>query len=301
MRQRAARVVLWALILAVPAAYLPQLFGSGPTAPSPRRPAWVHLIAVTASHWEAAPPGAPPPPALEAFYREATGFERAFAPATATAGSAASLWTGRWPAHHGVLSNDLALAPGSWTLAEAARRSGARTAAFLEEPFVTATGIGGFETVLERPELGPAELARAGAAFLREHPEERVLLWLHLERSGPGGRAVAEVLEGLAPALEETRRAHDALTLVTAFAGEGPPGSDARHRVPLFTALPAALLAGRRSPGSASPVDLAGVLRELLRLPHPDEAAGEASLQSRPYLEAGLKGASGYELSLIHI
>ncbi len=282
MAEKHARLAVLALVLAAPLVYLPRvLFGSAPEAPLDMPPVWMHLVVVTVGEWPDVD-GALKRSALGRFDRRASRVAAAFAPSPSRAATAASLWTGRWPRHHGVLANDLALAEGSWTLAAAARTSGARTAAYLQEPFASATGIGGFDEVEEGAAFTASDLARRGAAFLEGRAGERAVLWLHLADAGPGGEAVDALLAGLEPALEPIQP-ETALALAVFrrgdFAGDVEPLG-----APLWVALPGALNAGRRGDARVSLVDLAGMLRIAMRLPPPRADRGQRAPQSRAEL-----------------
>ena len=324
--ERRARWALLALILLLPVVYLPRVLSGAAPEPLAPRPAWVQLVVVTASRWPDLD-GAARHPAFDRLERRGTRARQAYTTTLVPAGAAASLWTGRWASAHGVLAPDRALAPGSWTMARAAREAGARTVAFLQEPFATATGIAGFEKVRESPDAAPSVLAADAATFLARHADERTLVWIHLADAGPGGADVGAVLDVLNTAREDpddaTGRRFDTLTLVTGFGtdvpddgepgGIGEPGEpgepgeigdlgdDRAYRTPLWAVLPAALYAGRSGEGSVSLVDVAGVLCELMRLPRPDESRGERPIQSYTLnLEHALKGGGGFEWLLLH-
>ncbi|MCZ6596187.1 MAG: hypothetical protein O7B99_00955, partial [Planctomycetota bacterium] len=244
-KEKAVRVALAALVLAAPLVYVPRvLFGDATDEPLSPAPSWTHLIVVSASRWDA-PLNALDQPAvgalaIAALDRRASRIDRMYAPSPSSAACAASLWTGRWPGNHGVLENDRALVAGTWTVAAGAREAGAATAAFLQEPFVSATGIAGFDEVRESPDLLPGEMTRYAAGFLADHTGERVVLWLHLHDAGAGGQAVAEVLAGLFTALEPDGRRFESIVLVCAF-GSGDAVDPA---APFWLALPGALFAG---------------------------------------------------------
>ena len=72
-----------------------------------------------------------PTPAFDRFAREGVLFEKAFAPAPATAPSHATLFTGQQVQRHGVLRNGDALPDTASTLAEAFRTHGYATAGFV--------------------------------------------------------------------------------------------------------------------------------------------------------------------------
>ena len=292
MSERAARGILLALAALAPVVLALRSLGPRTELPREPAPAWTHLVVITASSFEeqADPAPAPELEQLALFEQRATSVQRTFSPSLVPAAAAASLWTGRWPASHGVLAPDLALAPGAWTLASAARAEGARTAAFLAEPFVEATRIGGFETAVERAAAEPAELLALAKAFLAGHSGERVLVWVHMARAGRAelGAALAE----LGAALAADGRAPDTATLVTAFAAGGARG-EARWLVPLWIELPSGLFAGRRGRGEASLVDLALPLaRHVLDVDLPNARRGERALQSRERIADALSGGT---------
>ena len=271
--------LLLAILIAAPLiGFLPQVLGERTPEPLDARPAWAHLVVITSS--------APPDRArldAPAFARLSAGAARAAVlPEPDERDSAAALWTGRAPV------GDSRLPPGSWTLALAARRSGAATAAFLRAPLVGALGLEGFETVVEEPPPAPAgEPSRPLAAHLErhlaEHAGRRSAVWLHVADAPLG----PEVEAALA-ALERQGHAHDALVLVTSLTS----GGEEPTPVPLWARLPSALYAGRQGSGSARLTDVAGVLLQVLRLPVPDVTRGEAPVQSTPDLATLLQGGS---------
>jgi arylsulfatase A-like enzyme len=187
--------------------------GGSPSAPSLRRA--LLLAAVT---WLALPGCAPSPPPnlvvvtldttradhlglygyfrdtsprLDALGRESIVFERAFAPMAITLPSHLSLFTASHPLEHGVLANQRrhgrrwSASPGLVSFAQAARRAGHRTAAFVSAaPLRAGSGIeAGFE-VYDEP---PADLsARSGQlttdaalAWLAQIGDAPFLLWVH--------------------------------------------------------------------------------------------------------------------------
>ena len=182
-------------------------------------------------------------------------------------------------------------------MAEAARRDGAATAAFLEEPFVSATGIIGFDSVLEEPALWSERLVQLTAEHFERHVGERVALWLHLRNAGPAGRDLGDLLAGLHRALDATGRRNDSLVVVTGFSSE--LSGDERLRVPCIFELPSSLNAGRRGVGSASLVDVALILLKLMHVDAPDVTAGEKALQSRVALAALIGGTNVHEWVLL--
>lgn len=266
--------LLLAILIGAPlVGFLPRVLGERTPEPLDARPTWAQLVVITAN-------GPPEPDALRqaSFEQLAAGAARAAVlPEPDERASAAALWTGRAPA------GGPPLPPGSWTLALAARRSGASTAAFLRAPLVSALGLEGFDSVVEQPEQSPGSLAAHLERHLAEHTGQRSTVWLHVA-DGPLGPEVEAALA----ALERQGHAHDALVLVTSLTS----GGEEPTPVPLWARLPSALYAGRQGAGSARLTDVAGVLLQVLRLPAPDVTRGEAPVQSTPDLATLLQGGS---------
>lgn len=141
-------------------------------------------------------------PALARWSEEALVYERAFAPATKTAPSFASLMTGRLPVSHGLRSNYDLLDPGHWTLARVLREAGYHTAAFVSSFVLTRDNCGldlGFEVYDEsldrverrrshRPLRLAPELAEAveGWSAGRLDDARPWFLWIHaIDPHGP--------------------------------------------------------------------------------------------------------------------
>jgi hypothetical protein len=284
-----ARWALLALVLAFPLLYLPRVLfpraGApegplGTRAPAAPPPAWIHCVVVTLSEW-VEPSAQARLVHLKAWRDRASRGTNVHPNAFAPAGSAASLWTGRFAAHHGVLGEGQALPEGVWTLAGAARESGTATCALLQEPFASATRIGGFARVRERADLSAAEIGAETEAFLDETAGRRRLLWIHLQEPGPEAGELEAVLGGLEASLSRRGALAETLLLLAAFAraGEAPPAG-----APFWLALPGGEWRGRRGEGLASLSDATGLLREILRLPPPDPLRRQSPLQSRPEL-----------------
>ena len=290
-RERAARWATIALVLLVPAAFLPKVFGSQPE-PVGIAPRWADLIVITTAAWPSS--GERGVPAFDELRLAASRVDQCYAPSRSAAGAAVSLWTGRFPANHGVRSNKLALPPGAWTLARAEEASGRRTAAFLEDPFVSVTGIGGFEEVVEDADLGVERVLAAGTDFLASHPDERTCLWLHLSSPGDQAEALARLVTGIREHLATSTRRFTTLLVVTGLTRPGSPHADGRSRIPIYIQLPAGRAAGLEGRGAVNLADVAGALCELLALPLP--SSGDAPLQSRgESLWANVNGGGGFD------
>lgn len=116
--------------------------GGGGVAPTARQPLPFNVVVVLIDTLRADHLGAygyerPTSPSFDALAREATLFDGVTAQAPWTKPSVASLMTGRFVHHHGVVSSRDALADDAHTLAEAMRDRGYRTAAFSGNPWVT--------------------------------------------------------------------------------------------------------------------------------------------------------------------
>jgi hypothetical protein len=266
--RRRLPTLLLALLCALPVlGYLPKLFGARTQEPLDRRPTWAQLVVVTCA-------------ALPAdLDRSGPGFRtleaRAAVAALRFGGSqveaATVLWTGR------------ASGAGTWSLAEAARRTGAATAAFLATPLATQGAIAGFSTVVESAELTPERLAALADEHLASHADERSLLWLHLAEVGSA--ALDDLLARLHAVLESRGHRWDALVVVTPLPEE-PTGAVQ----PLWVELPNSLYAGRRGQGAADLAELTTTLLEILRLPGPDVTRGELPIVPTSRLATLLQG-----------
>lgn len=289
MDSRAARLALALLVVAGPLVLFARMFGDAPRVPLEQGRARASLIVITASEW---PAGELEHPALDTLDLRAAGVQRFRSPSPSTAAAAATLWTGRPPTNHGVLSDDRALAPGCWTLALAARRSGVKTSFASQEPLVSRHAIDGFDEVREGA-LSVADLKDHARRTIAASAGEDFLLWLHLVDAGPGGRAVGELVAACDAALVESGDTYDAGLLVTAFRRSGAADLHARLEVPFWLQLPARMFRGERGAGVAMLTDPCGLLLRLYRWKPAIPANGEMRDHSRaPMLYFALRGGN---------
>ncbi len=121
-------------------------------------------------------------PHLDAILRDAWKAPRAYAPASWTIPSVASMLTGRVPAaHEDADGSPLGIVPEIPTLAEDFRRAGWSTAAFLANPTLTADAgfASGFTTFFTTPHEG-ASITMPSSETLRRVPP-----WLEAHRGEP--------------------------------------------------------------------------------------------------------------------
>ena len=284
------RALLWVLIAVCLLPWLAfawQIGTGGQDEPLAQRPTWAHLVVLTTARSD--PASADEYTARRELDESSVFVAGTHSPSLSTAAAAASLWTGRWPIHHGVVGNRRALAGGTWTLASAGRGAGAKTAAFLGEPFVAATGIEGFDRVEADAGFDVRELSERARRWLEETPG-RFALWLHLGPEAGGTDALIELAHEIDEVLASDGRLLDTVRVVTALGSTDATTDEARFVVPLWFSMPARLWAGRAGVGTINLVDLAEPLRNLLAWPAP--APGHPELQSRESVAAILRGAS---------
>jgi arylsulfatase len=141
------RVPRLALIASLAVIVVANLLGishtaGAPVAPTAKRELPFNVVVVLidtlrADHLGAYGYDKPTSPVFDALAREATLFDGVTAQAPWTKPSVASLMTGRFVHHHGVVSSRDALADDAHTLAEAMHERGYRTAAFSGNPWIT--------------------------------------------------------------------------------------------------------------------------------------------------------------------
>lgn len=287
-----ARALLVVLVL-LPLGFLPGMLRKSPPERLVHRKTPVSQLVITAGVW---PLGGEA--ALDELDARASRIRQCYAPGADPARAAAGLFTGRWPSSGGLLDATQRLPSGTWSLASGARALGWRTAALLEEPLVSRVGLEGFEEVREQAELGPQGLADAALASWRRFADEPSLVWIHLADAGPEGAAVAALLTALevAPGGLDAKRRVETAIVVTAL-GSGAlldVANDAGLRVPLYFVYPADLLAGRRSRGSFSLVDLPAAICDVTGIAPP--AMG---FDARSSIQRALQGRDVFEWCLL--
>lgn len=289
-------LVLALAIVAFPTIYLWRVFFTPLTAePLAVGAARMHLLVVTLGEWPDAE-SLPDVPSVESIVSRGVRVGPVFAGSDDPAASAATLWTGRFVPNHGVTGPDRKLAPGTWTLAAAARAAGLRTGAFLQASFVRSQGIDGFDEVVEDASLAPDELGSRAAAFFDASRDGNALVWLHLSGPGALGRDLEAALAPVLEALERSGERADTLTVLTALAGRDGAWMEGGARVPLLIELPTALNARRSSDAHLSHVDVTALLRRLARLGLPDGAVGQPRLQGREEaLWNAVRGGQAFE------
>jgi arylsulfatase len=187
---------------------------SEPELPAPR-----HLVLITVDTLRADRLGAygyaeANTPAIDALARESLRFERAYAHASATVPSMASLFTGRLPARTGVVNNAGRIPAGVPTLTERLRADGFDTAAFIgnwalrrgrgfERAFETYTrSFAGREAVRLHPENPGQRLTDLAADWLaKRDAARRFFLWVHYQEphgpyQPPGFETQGDATEG---------------------------------------------------------------------------------------------------------
>lgn len=165
-----------------------------PAAPGPAPHVLVYVIdCLRADHVGAQGYARPTTPHIDAFARQAVVFEQAWSCASWTKPSVGCLLTGLPGLRHGARTLDDALDPRVTTLPEAFERGGYASAAFVDNPFVSAAAFGltrGFDLVRRAPaalgqrnvnslEGDAFKLHRALAPWLQAHADRRFLLYAH--------------------------------------------------------------------------------------------------------------------------
>lgn len=122
-------------------------------------------------------------PAIDRLALDGTRVEQCISSSSWTAPSVASLFTGLYPQAHGVRSYSQSyLADAVWTLAEAARDDGVRTAAFVTNSFLSPRRNfdQGFDDYLCCPEANARQIVATFTDWLQNHRELQFFAYLHL-------------------------------------------------------------------------------------------------------------------------
>jgi arylsulfatase A-like enzyme len=178
------------LLVRLPVIASPAPEPSGSPSPSPRRPNVIVILIDTlrADHLGAYGHRLDTSPRIDAFAKDASLFERAFAQSSWTKPSVASLLTGLLPRSHTANRREDALPPEAMTLAERLAGLGYRTAGFVTNTNVAAEfgfaqGFDTYELLLDDDErLGYARaevLVDRALAWLAAKPEGPFFLYVH--------------------------------------------------------------------------------------------------------------------------
>jgi arylsulfatase A-like enzyme len=155
---------------------------ANPEAPAPQRP---NILVITLDTTRADAMG-PHTPAFNALAARGLRFRSAYATVPQTLPSHASMFTGLYPAGHGVHENARPLAENHPLVAERLNAAGYRTAAFISA-FALAKRFGlarGFDVYDEDFGSGDAErpaneTTERALAWLAGTPEQPLFLWVH--------------------------------------------------------------------------------------------------------------------------
>jgi arylsulfatase A-like enzyme len=155
-------------------------------------------------------------PQIDALARESIRFEWAFSQAPNTAPSQASIFTGLYPATHGMVSDDARLPEEATTLAEALTEQGYVTAAFVDGGYLSGEfGLDqGFQHYDNSRGVGLSEIGPKAIAWLEEHASENFLLLVHTYDAhapySPPKSHYDLFLEGTSDGLEHDKAMYDA-------------------------------------------------------------------------------------------
>jgi arylsulfatase A-like enzyme len=173
----------------VPLALTASLAACGPAAPlePPRHVVVIVLDATHGAHLSCQGGPAGLTPNLDALAERGARFPRAFSNAAWTLPSTASLMTGRWPEHHGVVTDEQALPEEALLLAERFRSAGWRTGAFVQmvyasDAFGLHQGFDDYRFYAAAVEKQDPLMVVDATSWMDAHAGERTLLYLHFRR-----------------------------------------------------------------------------------------------------------------------
>jgi arylsulfatase A-like enzyme len=253
-------------------------------------------------------------PNIDALAGESVLFEWAFGQAPNTAPSQASIFTGLYPATHGMAAEGARLPEEAVTLAEALAEQGYSTSAFVDGGYLSSDfGLDqGFESYDNSRGAGLAAIGPKAIAWLEAHASETFLLLIHTydvhapysspdeyrEQSSEQGEPEAETLYDaeirfvddwigrLMAKIGELGLEERATIVLVADHGDEfrEDGSSAHEtlytgvtRVPMMVRLPRALHAGAIPP-VVETIDLMPTLLELSGAPQPPGIQGRSLL-----------------------
>jgi len=168
-----------------PAAILAAALGGCSPQPQPPNLLVVSVDTLRADHLGAYGYSRPTSPFFDELARSGTLFERAFVQVPGTLPSHMSMFTGLYPAQHGVYPPDSVLSAEIATLPEILRRHGYRTGGFTEGGYIAGSfgfsrGFDAFDDEVVRTERAFEATLAKGFAFLDEVGEdEPFFLFLH--------------------------------------------------------------------------------------------------------------------------
>jgi arylsulfatase A-like enzyme len=169
----------------LPVLLLPALLGSGPL-PEERRPNVILIVVDTlrADHLGSYGYFRATSPRMDALAREGVRFHQVVTSIPHTLPAHISLFTSRYPAEHGVLTNGQTYDGRYTTMAQSLSRAGFATGAFVSGyPLRSQFGISrGFDTFVDgrRWKTPGSETMAAAVKWMREHGDRPFFAWVHL-------------------------------------------------------------------------------------------------------------------------
>jgi len=260
-------------------------------------------------------------PVTDALAEQGVLFEKAYAHQPITLPSHATILTGTHPAYHGIHDNGLYSLPDEApTLAEALRKKGFTTGAVISayvmhRQYGLDQGFDHYDDSLSSRdtsdgagfvEMKASEVSERGLAWLKEHKDQRWMLWLHYfdphkhyippekfrkmtDHPYDGEIAYADFELGrIIEYLEESGLREKTLIVLTSDHGEGlGEHGEQTHmiflyntttHVPLIFSLPGVLPAKRRVGRSVTLMDVAPTVLDVLDVKPPEDMQGRSLL-----------------------